>query len=67
MGAIGQTKAHLDTNHVDVWLNDQPVVKDSQAYLIDPQVVASHLHENQVNVKVDLHNGKALGQAWGVT
>ncbi|MBM9560395.1 bifunctional glutamate N-acetyltransferase/amino-acid acetyltransferase ArgJ [Limosilactobacillus fermentum] len=65
MVAIGQTKAHLDTNHVDVWLNDQPVVKDSQAYLIDPQVVASHLHENQVNVKVDLHNGKALGQAWG--
>lgn len=65
MGAIGQTNAHVDVEHVSVWFNDQIIVKNSQAAIFDEGVMKDSLKSNVVTIKVDLNNGDANGQAWG--
>lgn len=65
MGAIGQTDAHVDVDHVSIWFNDLLIVKDSQAAIFDEQQMKASLDESMVTIKVDLHNGTATGQAWG--
>lgn len=65
MGAIGQTNAHVDLEHVSIWLNNLAIVQNSQAAIFDQQQMKKSLGNNVVTIKVDLNNGSASGQAWG--
>ncbi|CAK1243544.1 bifunctional glutamate N-acetyltransferase/amino-acid acetyltransferase ArgJ [Fructobacillus tropaeoli] len=63
--AIGQTQAQINPNHLDIFLADVPLVKDSQKVLADQDQVAAILAQDQIDLTIDLHVGEATGQAWG--
>ncbi|USS92563.1 bifunctional glutamate N-acetyltransferase/amino-acid acetyltransferase ArgJ [Fructobacillus americanaquae] len=63
--AIGQTQAQINPTHLDIYLADMPLVKDSQKVLADRDQVAAILAEDDINLTIDLHVGEATGQAWG--
>lgn len=65
MGAIGQTSAHFDIDHVSIWLNNTAIVENSQEKRFDKEKMKQSLGDNTVTVKVNLNNGNAAGQAWG--
>jgi glutamate N-acetyltransferase/amino-acid N-acetyltransferase len=65
MGAIGQTDAHVDVDHVSIWFNGLLIVKNSQAALFDAAEMKASLGESVVKIKVDLNSGEGTGQAWG--
>ncbi len=65
MGALGQTNEHLDVQHVSMWLNGMPIVKNSQAVLFDETEMKTSLSGQVVKVEVDLNYGEDSGQAWG--
>lgn len=63
--AIGQTQAQISPNHLDIFLADVPLVKDSQKVLADQDQVAAILAQDEIDLTIDLHVGEATGQAWG--
>lgn len=65
IAAIGQTKAAVDIDHVNVWLNQLPLVVDSQASDLPEEKIAATMHDATVQIDVDLNAGSGHGQAWG--
>ena len=65
MGAIGQTDAKLDVDHVSLWINGIQLVKDSISVNFDEAVVKETLASSKVVIDVDVNVGEASGQAWG--
>lgn len=65
IAAIGQTRAQVDVAHVCVWLNDAPLILDSQAAGTPLKRLQQVMQRHVINITVDLHAGQATGQAWG--
>ncbi|APX71463.1 bifunctional glutamate N-acetyltransferase/amino-acid acetyltransferase ArgJ [Companilactobacillus allii] len=65
VAAIGQTDATVDIEHTSIWLNDLPLVVDSQAADFDEKEMKQALSNNKITILVDLNSGTSTGQAWG--
>ncbi|MTV81764.1 bifunctional glutamate N-acetyltransferase/amino-acid acetyltransferase ArgJ [Secundilactobacillus folii] len=65
IATVGNTTAHVDTEHVAIMVNDVPMVADSVAVPFDEQAASQKMGADKVVIDVDLHAGDATGQAWG--
>lgn len=65
MSTIGATDATFDPQNITIKLNDILVVDHSLAAEFDKETAGNSLKSSKVTIDVDLHDGKAKGQAWG--
>ncbi|GAO99915.1 bifunctional glutamate N-acetyltransferase/amino-acid acetyltransferase ArgJ [Fructobacillus ficulneus] len=63
--AIGQTQAQINPNHLDIFLGDLILVKDSQKMDVDQVALQGLLAADQIDLTVDLNIGTESGVAWG--
>lgn len=65
IGAIGQSDAVLDPDHIDIALGPIEVLVDSQAISFSEEEATTYLGNETVTVLVDLHVGDGFAKAWG--
>lgn len=65
ISAIGQTKAKLDPENVDVSLGTIEMLKSSSPVPFSEEEALQYLQQNFIKINVDLHCGEAVGKAWG--
>ncbi|HBI27092.1 MAG TPA: ornithine acetyltransferase [Peptococcaceae bacterium] len=65
LSAAGASGVPFDPNAADVYLGDLQVAAHGQGIPFDEEQAGSILQEHDVLITVDLHQGKAVGKAWG--
>jgi glutamate N-acetyltransferase/amino-acid N-acetyltransferase len=65
LSAAGASGVPFDPNTADVYLGDLQVAAHGQGIPFDEEQAGSILQEHDVLITVDLHQGKAVGKAWG--
>jgi glutamate N-acetyltransferase / amino-acid N-acetyltransferase len=65
IGAIGQTKAAVNPNSVDISLGEITMLKNSTPVVFDEDQAREYLLKDKVEIFVDLHVGEGKGMAWG--
>ncbi|HET7629701.1 MAG TPA: bifunctional glutamate N-acetyltransferase/amino-acid acetyltransferase ArgJ [Bacillales bacterium] len=65
IGAIGQSDAEIDPDHIDISLGDIQVLSDSRTTAFSEADAAAYLGEETIHVFVDLHVGDGFAKAWG--
>lgn len=65
LSAAGASGVPFDPNTADVYLGDLQVAAHGQGISFDEEQAGSILQEHDVLITVDLHQGKAVGIAWG--
>lgn len=63
--AIGQSKAKVDPDHIDIALGSIPVLQDSQALPFSEGEAKAYLENDTVRIVADLHVGDGCAKAWG--
>jgi len=65
IGAVGQTKAHINPENVDVSIGDIDMLKASVPVSFSEDEALNYLKQDFIQIFVDLHCGEAVGKAWG--
>lgn len=65
IGAIGQSEAVIDPEHIDIALGPIRVLSDSEAISFSEEEATEYLGSETVAVIVDLHVGDGFAKAWG--
>jgi glutamate N-acetyltransferase/amino-acid N-acetyltransferase len=65
ISTLGMTAAHFDPQNIDLAFNQFTILKNSQAVAFDLAAVKASLQQKKILIDLDLHAGKAHGQAWG--
>ncbi len=65
IGAVGQTKAYLNPETVDVSIGSIEMLKSSVPVPFSEDVALQYLQQDFIQIFVDLHCGDAVGKAWG--
>ncbi|HET7580700.1 MAG TPA: bifunctional glutamate N-acetyltransferase/amino-acid acetyltransferase ArgJ [Bacillales bacterium] len=65
IGAIGQSDAEVDPDHIDIALGPIAVLEESQTLSFSEKEATAYLDHETVNVIVDLHVGDGFAKAWG--
>jgi len=63
--AIGYGDPDVRTDAVDLWIGEVPVVRESRPLSFDEEQVESHMKEERVIFRIDLHQGIHEAVAWG--
>lgn len=65
IGAIGQSDAEIDPDHIDIALGPVAVLEQSQTVSFSEEKAKMYLGHDTINILVDLHVGESYGKAWG--
>lgn len=65
IGAIGQSHATVDPDHIDIGLGPIKVLSDSETADFSEDEAFAYLEQGTVKVIVDLHIGEGRAVAWG--
>ncbi|WP_342046066.1 bifunctional ornithine acetyltransferase/N-acetylglutamate synthase [Bacillus sp. OTU530] len=65
IGAIGQTKAVINPNTVDITLGDIKMLENSVPCFFSEDEAREYLNQPFITILVDLHVGNGAGKAWG--
>ena len=65
IGAVGQTKARINPENVDVSIGDIDMLKASVPVSFSEDEALNYLKQDFIQIFVDLHCGEAVGKAWG--
>ncbi|NMD70812.1 bifunctional ornithine acetyltransferase/N-acetylglutamate synthase [Bacillus sp. DNRA2] len=65
IGAIGQSKASLDPNTVDVAIGPIKMLQNSEPQKFSEEQALDYLKQDFIQIFVDLHYGEGYGKAWG--
>ncbi|HEX7064471.1 MAG TPA: bifunctional glutamate N-acetyltransferase/amino-acid acetyltransferase ArgJ [Bacillales bacterium] len=65
IGAIGQSDAEMNPDHIDIALGSIPVLVNSQAISFSETEASAYLDHDTVSVIVDLHVADGFARAWG--
>lgn len=65
IGAIGQSDAEIDPDHIDIALGPVEVLEDSQTLPFSEEEAKTYLGHETIHILVDLHVGDGYGKAWG--
>lgn len=65
LSAAGASGISFDPNRADVYLGDLQVAVHGQGIPFDEERAGSILQEHDILITVDLHQGEAVGKAWG--
>lgn len=65
IGAIGQSKASLDPNTVDVAIGPIKMLQNSEPQKFSEEDALAYLKQDFIQIFVDLHYGEGYGKAWG--
>lgn len=63
--AIGQTKTNVDPSTVDIAIGHIEMLKGSEPQPFSEEDAISYLNKDFIQIHVNLHNGEAIGKAWG--
>lgn len=65
MGALGQSKAAITPETVDISIGPVTMLKNSEPQLFSEEAAAAYLKEETIHIAVNLHRGTGEGKAWG--
>ena len=65
ISAIGQTTASVNPENVDISIGTIEMLKNSEPVAFSEEMALQYLQEDFIQIFVDLHNGDAVGKAWG--
>jgi glutamate N-acetyltransferase / amino-acid N-acetyltransferase len=65
IGAVGQTKARINPENVDVSIGHIDMLKASVPVSFSEDEALNYLKQDFIQIFVDLHCGEAVGKAWG--
>lgn len=65
IGAVGQTKAYVNPDHVDVSIGPIEMLKESVPLPFSEEEALNYLQQDFIQIYVDLHCGDGTGKAWG--
>ncbi|WP_379969212.1 bifunctional ornithine acetyltransferase/N-acetylglutamate synthase [Ectobacillus sp. sgz5001026] len=65
ISAIGQTKATINPNTVDISINHIKMLEDSVPCAFSEDQARKYLNQPLIKILVDLHVGNGAGKAWG--
>lgn len=65
IGAIGQSGAEIDPDHIDIALGPVAVLEQSQTIDFSEEQAKIYLGQDTIDIFVDLHVGGGYGKAWG--
>ncbi len=65
IGAVGQTKARINPENVDVSIGHIDMLKASVPVSFSEDEALNYLKQDFIQIFVDLHCGEAIGKAWG--
>ena len=65
IGAVGQAKARINPENVDVSIGDIDMLKASVPVSFSEDEALNYLKQDFIQIFVDLHCGEAVGKAWG--
>jgi glutamate N-acetyltransferase / amino-acid N-acetyltransferase len=65
IGAVGQVKARINPENVDVSIGDIDMLKASVPVSFSEDEALNYLKQDFIQIFVDLHCGEAVGKAWG--
>ncbi|WP_147533224.1 bifunctional ornithine acetyltransferase/N-acetylglutamate synthase [Bacillus marasmi] len=65
IGAIGQSKAALDPENVDVAIGPIKMLEKSEPLKFSEEEALAYLKQDFIQIFVDLHYGEGYGKAWG--
>lgn len=65
IGAIGQSKAHVNPNNVDISIGSISMLKNSEPQPFSEEEASQYLKNKNIHIHVDLHQGNGIGKAWG--
>lgn len=64
MAAIGKTEVDINSDLVDIYFEDQQIVKGGMGFLLDEEKVSRILKSKEIKVKIDLKNGRDKAKVW---
>jgi glutamate N-acetyltransferase/amino-acid N-acetyltransferase len=64
MAAIGKTETDIDSNSIDIYFEDQQIVKNSIEMSFDKKEINQILKSKEIKVKIDLKNGTSKAKVW---
>lgn len=64
MAAIGKTEVDINSDLVDIYFEDQQIVKGGMGFLLDEEKVSRILKSKEIKVKIDLKNGWDKAKVW---
>ncbi|MBI4744785.1 MAG: bifunctional glutamate N-acetyltransferase/amino-acid acetyltransferase ArgJ [Actinobacteria bacterium] len=64
MAAIGKAEADINSDLVDIYFEDQQIVKDGTGFLFDEEKINQILKSKEIKVKIDLKNGRDKAKVW---
>lgn len=65
MSALGSAHTHIDTEKVDVYFEEIPVVKEGERANFDKERLKEILRKDEVKITIDLHRGNCETTFWG--
>ncbi|HEU5141434.1 MAG TPA: bifunctional glutamate N-acetyltransferase/amino-acid acetyltransferase ArgJ [Bacillales bacterium] len=65
IGAIGQSEAEVNPDHIDIALGSIPVLVNSQSISFSETEASAYLDNDTIHVIVDLHVADGFARAWG--
>jgi glutamate N-acetyltransferase / amino-acid N-acetyltransferase len=65
ISAIGQTTAQVNPENVDIAIGTIEMLKNSEPVAFSEEMALQYLQGDFIQIFVDLHNGDAVGKAWG--
>lgn len=65
ISAIGQTKAEIDINNVDINIGPITMLKKSEPQAFSEEEARAYLETDFIHILVDVHVGNGSGKAWG--
>lgn len=65
ISAVGQTKAYINPENVDVSIGSIEMLKSSVPLPFSEEEALQYLQQDFIRIFVDLHCGDAVGKAWG--
>nr|WP_295972942.1 bifunctional ornithine acetyltransferase/N-acetylglutamate synthase [uncultured Bacillus sp.] len=65
ISSIGQTKGNINPQTVDIAIGPIEMLKNSEPLPFSEEEALQYLKGDYIQIVVDLHNGEAVGKAWG--
>jgi glutamate N-acetyltransferase/amino-acid N-acetyltransferase len=65
LAAVGNARATVDANAVDIFIGDHCVARGGAAAPFDRAAVSAAMGEDEVRIRVLLNRGTGMGKAWG--
>ena len=64
LAAVGYSGIDFNPDHVEISFNDLPVLKRDYQIVLDEEKAKSVLESENIVVRIELHQGKALARFW---